>query len=116
MDKYWRITYKGEGIYETLKKQIWNEESLFTKEDWESFKTSNDVTWLKLPNIYKNASSAYRSYFKKLGFELFMSKTYPIILEYLDEKSVIVEEFVFDNDKINIVYEDEHQIVIEENI
>ncbi len=105
---YYRITYEEIGIYEALKKQIWSN-SQFPKEQWEKFKNSNDVNWLKTPNSY--AYDNY-SYFTELGFTLFMKKTYPIIIKWLDESKIRIEKVFFKESEINLVYRDEHQIII----
>ena len=101
--KYYRITYNNNGIYEEFKNSI-------TFEEWKSFKQSDNVTWLKAPNIeYKEG---YKSYFKEEGFNKFMTLVYPIIIKSLDKDKIEIKEYNFD--KVNIVYEDENQIVIKD--
>lgn len=105
---YYRVTYNEIGVYEALKKQIWNN-SEFTKENWENFINSSNVNWLKKPNTY--GKNNY-SYFTELGFTLFMEKTYPLIIKWLDENKIKIEKCSFDETKIDLIYTDEHQIVI----
>lgn len=105
---YWRVSYQDIGIYEAFKSEIWKK-CKFPKEEWEHLKKSKAFIWLKTPNVYyKN----YFSYFTKLGYELFRKNTYPIFIKYLDEKNINIDKFVFDDTKIDIVYSDEHQIII----
>lgn len=107
---YWRVSYKDIGIYEALKNEIWKKcES--PKEEWDKLKKSKAFMWLKEPNIhYENCYS----YFTELGYELFIKNTYPIFIKYLDENNIIIDKFIFDNTKIDIIYSDEHQIAIKE--
>lgn len=106
---YWRISYNGVGIYEALKKEIWKK-SHEPKIEWDNLKSSEAFTWLKTPDFYSNACY---SYFTDIGYELFMKKTYLIIIKYLEEKNIEIEKFIFKTDEIKIVYSDEHQIVVE---
>ena len=105
---FWRISYNKIGVYEALKKEIWSI-CKEPKEVWDDLKLSSSFTWLKTPPTYP--SNSY-SYFTELGYKLFMEKTYPILIKYLDPKKMVVEKFIFDNNEINIIYEDEHQIVV----
>lgn len=107
---YYRVTYNDIGVYEALKKQIWNDNNDFTKKDWENFKKSDEVNWLKIPNVYKDNNC---SFFTELGFEVFMNKTYPLIIQWLDKENIKIENCNFDIEKVNLIYSDEHQIVIE---
>lgn len=66
-------------------------------------------TWLKVPTVYTKGNL---SYFTKLGYDVFIGKTYPIIIKYLNPKKIITKKHSFENKKTNIVYEDEHQVVI----
>lgn len=110
MDRiYYRISYNGIGIYEALKKKIWISTSN-PKYVWEELKNSIAFTWLKVPNTYSDKSY---SYFTELGYDLFLKNTYSIFIKYLDKDKIITEKFIFDDSKINIIYQDEHQIVIE---
>lgn len=109
---YYRITYDNIGIYEALKTKLWNS-SKKSKEEWEKFKYSSSVNWLKTPPTY--GSNNY-SFFTKLGFSLFMKYTYPLIIKYLDEDKINIEKYSLDIKQINLIYSDEHQIVIEKEI
>lgn len=106
-NNYFRITYNDIGIYEALKQEIFNN---YTKEEWQSFKSSNNVNWLKAPVFYGDNNY---SYFKELGFNMFMKKTYPLIIKYLKIKNIKIEKYTFDTKKLNLIYSDEYQIVIE---
>ena len=106
---YYRISYKGIGIYEALKQKIWKEcDHPF--EMWYGFKNSKAVTWLKIPDKY---SEKCYSYFNELGYKLFKKNTYQKFLKYFKEEDIITEKFIFDEDKEKIIYKDEHQIVLE---
>ena len=105
---YWRVSYNNMGIYEALKDKIWSESKL-PKEEWTKLKKSDNFKWLKIPITYDDNSC---SYFTELGYQQFLIKTYPVIIHYLDESNIITEKYNFDENKINIVYCDEHQIVI----
>jgi len=108
---YWRISYKNIGIYEALKKEIWNKCEEPEKE-WNYLKNSNAFKWLKTPNIYSNN---YFSYFTEYGYNLFMENTFPKIIKYLDKSNIDINKYILDDLKINIIYKDEHQIVVENN-
>jgi len=105
---YWRISYNGTGIYEALKKEIWDN-NFSPKVEWKKLKNSSEFTWLKTPNIYYN--NCY-SYFTESGYKIFMEKTYPIIIKYLKKENIDVEKYNFNDKEIKIVYFDEHQIVV----
>lgn len=107
-NNYYRITYNNIGIYEALKQEIFNN---YTKEEWQSFKSSNNVNWLKAPVFYGDNNY---SYFTELGFNIFMKKTYPLIIKYLNEKHIKIKQYTFDVKKVYLIYSDEHQIVIDE--
>ena len=87
-NNYWRISYKKTGIYEALKKEIWK---VFEspKNEWDSLKCSESFTWLKTPTVY---SDKCLSYFTESGYKLFMEKTYPIIIKYLNSKDIIISK------------------------
>ena len=104
---YWRISYNDIGIYNALKKEIWKND--LPKEEWDNLKLSNAFTWLKTPTFYNE--NCY-SYFTELGYKLFIQNTYSVIIKYLDERKIKVEEKEIDDCDINIVYSDEHQIVV----
>lgn len=107
MNKYWRFSYNGIGIYEALKKVIWKNFSN-PKEEWNILKKSEAFTWLNVPSIYPENSN---SYFTLEGYQMFIEKSYPLFIKYLDKEKILVEEFLFDEENINIVYKDEYQIV-----
>ena len=109
MEYYFRITYNNIGIYEALKNKIWDNNSVFSKEDWINFKNSSDVNWLKVPSVYGNDNY---SYFTELGFNIFMEKTYPLIIKYLDKENICIDKYLFDIEEFDLIYCDEHQIVI----
>lgn len=105
---YYRVSYNGIGIYDALKKQLWVL-CLDPKSEWDRIKKSSSFNWLKTPNIY---SDNYRSYFTELGFDYFKEKTLPVIYNYLDKENILIEKFVFDDLKLEMVYSDLYQIVI----
>lgn len=105
---YFRVTYDGIGVYEALKRQIWAKND-FSKEKWEDFRNSKDVNWLKKPRTYGND---YCSYFTEFGFMLFMKKTYPFIIKWLDKNKIKIEKNSFDKKITDFIYQDEHQVVI----
>lgn len=110
INKYYRVTYKDIGIYEALKLKIWNSNNSFKKNDWENFKNSNDVKWLKVPDTYNIDNY---SYFTEQGFKTFMERTYPLIIKYLDEENIKIHDYLLDNKNVKIIYCDSDQIVIE---
>lgn len=109
MNKYFRFSYNGIGIYEALKKKIWNSQDN-PKEEWEQLKISEAFTWLKVPSSYPENSY---SYFTEEGYMLFIKKSYPVFSKYLDKDKIVMEEYIFDDDKLDVVYQDEHQIVVQ---
>ena len=108
-NEYFRITCEGIGIYEYLKKYLWNNISNPT-EVWDNFIKSNKTNWLNNPTIYADESKEYRSYFNGNGYEIFLEKTLPLITEWIDKNFIKIEKAMIDDDKI--VYQDEYQIVI----
>ena len=107
---YWRVSYNGIGIYESLKKEIWKKYEN-PKQEWEVLKDSVHFTWLNTPTFYND--NCY-SYFTELGYKLFIKNTFPILVKYLDEKNIIVNKFIFDDRNLNFVYSDEHQVVFKQ--
>ena len=103
-DKYIRITYNGNGIYQEFKENV-------SFNIWKEFKNSNATKWLPIPPAYEGN---YKSYFTIKGYKMFMKETYPFIIKYLDKNKIKVEEIHF-NDSPNVVYEDEFQIVVDGN-
>lgn len=109
-NKYYRITCDGVGIYEYLKKYLWNNYSN-ALQIWNDFIKSNNTNWLIKPNCYTDKTKEYCSYFNEFGYENFLEKTLPLITEWLDEDSIKVENVKIDENKI--IYQDEYQVVIE---
>ena len=107
---YWRVSYNGIGIYESLKKEIWKK-CENPKQEWEALKDSARFTWLNTPPFYND--NCY-SYFTELGYKLFIKNTFPILVKYLDEKNIIVNKYIFDDTKLNLVHSDEHQVIIKQ--
>lgn len=102
-NKFIRITYDGEGIYQAFKENV-------PFGVWKSFKNSNAANWLPLPPSYEGN---YRSYFTTTGYKMFMKRTYPVMIEYLDKSKIKVEEVYLQQS--NIIYEDKFQVVISED-
>jgi predicted GNAT family acetyltransferase len=102
---YYRFTYHGEGIYQALKKSMFQKTK--SSEEWEAFKKSDACTWLDQPPTYGDHD---RSYFTKFGCEMFLRKTYPVMKKWLDESDIKIEKCDVDDSKI--VYKDKYQIVI----
>ena len=98
-DKYYRITYNGEGIYNALKKRI-------SLEQWQELLKSEKIKWLPKPPRYAESK---KSYFTKKGYDKFKELVLPIIYEYLDNKNVQIEKV---ENISNVIYEDEFQVVI----
>lgn len=98
---YYRITYHGEGIYNALK-------NIVGMDTWRDLLNNQNVNWLPKPPEY---SSKNISYFTKKGYEFFIEKTLPTILNYLDKENIQINHYNDINN--NILYTDEYQIVIE---
>lgn len=105
--KYYRVSYNSVGIYEALKNWLWKTNQ---SETWNKLKNSEEFNWLRLPNIYTDKCL---SYFTNKGFDIFNERTLPIIKKYLNEEEIIIDCLELDYSNLNIIYEDEHQIVIE---
>ena len=101
--KFIRITYDGEGIYQAFKENV-------SFGVWKSFKNSNAANWLPLPPSYEGN---YRSYFTTMGYKMFMKRTYPVMIKYLDKGKIKIEEVYLQQS--NIIYEDKFQVVISED-
>ena len=97
---YFRLTYKGSGIYEALKDIVgWK---------WATYKLTKAFTWLPVPPEY---GLGCQSWFTKLGFTIFITKTLPLMLDHMHEELIEVEYL----DEVNldsITYEDEYQLVV----
>lgn len=91
-----------------MKKEIWRTCD-FPSEEWNKLKESRAFTWLKIPPYY---DENYFSYFTQLGYQMFVENTLSMFIKYLDGKNIIVEKVMFSDTNLDIVYEDEHQIVI----
>ena len=98
-NKYYRITYNGEGIYNALKKNI-------SLDEWKNLLKSEKINWLPKPPNYAQNN---KSYFTQKGYEQFFSLVFKIIIKYLDKEKIKVEQV--DNLE-SIIYEDEFQIVV----
>lgn len=100
-DMYYRITYKGKGIYEALKEIV-------GIDIWKKFLNDENIKWLPKPPSYKNNNI---SYFTKKGCEIFKEKTLPLFCNYLENDKILIET----KEKLNnnILYSDEYQIVID---
>lgn len=98
METFYRVTYKGNGIYNELKKQV-------SKDTWLNLLSLKELTWLPKPPNY---SLENKSYFTKKGFSLFQEKTLPIILKYLAKDKIKIETF---STLENIIYSDPYQVV-----
>lgn len=101
--KFIRVTYDGEGIYQAFKESV-------SFDVWKSFKNSNAANWLPLPPSYEGN---YRSYFTTTGYKMFMERTYPVMIKYLDKGKIKIEEVYLQQS--NIIYEDKFQVVISED-
>ena len=101
--KFIRVTYDGEGIYQAFKESV-------SFDVWKSFKNSNAANWLPLPPSYEGN---YRSYFTTTGYKMFMKRTYPVMIKYLDKGKIKIEEVYLQQS--NIIYEDKFQVVISED-
>jgi len=108
---YYRVTYNGVGVYDAFKRKLW-EKSNTPKEDWIKLKNSDVFSWLKIPEI--NYENCY-SYFTKIGYQLFKNNTYQLFLEYLDKDKIEIKKYKFNKAQLDILYEDEHQIVVKNN-
>lgn len=105
---YYRVLCGSDGIYNALKKKIW-EVCDYPEAEWLRFKKSDAASWLNSPPDYgRNCSS----YFTELGYRLFLKNTYPYLLKFLDKDCIHIEKFTFDIDEMIIFYSDIHQIVL----
>lgn len=102
-NKYYRITYYGEGIYNALKNNV-------GKEIWQELLLNSDISWLPKPPTY---SSKNISYFTEKGYEKFLNRTMPIISSYLKKENINVDILVKIPDLP--IYLDEYQVVVDNN-
>ena len=112
MDVYYRITCCNIGIYEYLKQYLFNNFD-DAKERWNNFLNLECNLWLNKPNVYKNDSKNYVSYFTEEGYMLFLKSTLNEIKKILKKKDYRID--IINIDRKNIVYEDRYQIVVETN-
>lgn len=106
--KGYRLTYNGIGIYEALKKEMFNK--THTPDAWIAFKNSPECNWLPIPPTYGGDNA---SYFTEAGYNKFMELTMPIVNEYISAEDIKTE--VSKVPANAIVYEDEYQFVIDTN-
>lgn len=104
--KGYRLTCNGIGIYEALKKEMFNK--THTPDAWIEFKNSPECNWLPLPPTYGDNNA---SYFTEVGYNKFMELTMPIVNEYISSEDIETE--VSDIPSNAIVYKDEYQFVID---
>ena len=100
ISEYYRVEYEGIGIYEAFKKNV-------SGDIWLNFKNSEACNWLPQPTCYGPAN---RSYFTKLGYNTFKSKTLPYMIKYLDKNKIKVNKIKADFTQ-HIIYQDKYQIV-----
>ena len=100
MKKYYRITYEGEGIYNALR-------NIISMSEWRKLLSLECMTWLPKPNYY---SKTNRSYFTQKGFDMFICKTLPLMLKYMDSDKVQIQTYETINE---IMYEDLYQVITE---
>lgn len=98
-ETFYRIEYKGIGIYEALHETM-------SVDEWRDFKQSDAATWLPVPPNYQPGD---KSFFTKKGYNKFMKLTYPYVLRYLDESNV--RKFECELNPTYIRYMDEYQVV-----
>lgn len=100
MSKYYRITYEDDGIYNALRNNV-------SMDEWKKLLASKCMTWLPRPKHY---SKFNRSYFTQYGFDVFMHKTMPVILKYLNSDKIQIHTY---NKIERIIYEDLYQVITE---
>ena len=95
---------KNVGIYEELKRIMYNETN--SPDTWEAFKKSPACSWLPSPPSYGENN---KSYFTKLGYDKFMSDTWPVLTKYINDDTIDCEEV--DIPVSDIVYQDDYQFI-----
>ena len=101
----YRCTYKGEGIYEALRKNV-------DLEIWKSILSSDKINWLPNPPQYKSDKNC-RSYFTYKGYKKFSKDVLPIMYKYLDKKYIKIDKlYIYDKS----LYQDEYQIVVSKGL
>lgn len=109
---YYRITCENVGIYEYLKKYMFNNFKN-AKDEWNKFLNLDCNSWLKKPDVYKNENKVYCSYFTETGYSIFISKNFNEIKKIITNKNYKID--IINIDEKDIVYKDEYQIVTEED-
>ena len=97
-EPYYRVTYKGIGIYEAFKQ-------LVPERVWIQFLKSKYATWLPKPPGY---TDGYQSYFTSLGYLKFKQNTLPFMTKYLDKNKITVNKY---QDVGKVIYRDLYQVV-----
>ena len=97
-EPYYRVTYKGIGIYEAFKQ-------LVPERVWIRFLKSEYATWLPKPPGY---TDGYQSYFTSLGYLKFKQNTLPFMTKYLDKNKITVNKY---QDVGKVIYRDLYQVV-----
>lgn len=95
---------KNVGIYEELKRIMYNETN--SPDTWEEFKKSPACSWLPSPPSYGEDN---KSYFTKMGYDKFMSDTWPVLTKYINDDTIDCEEV--DIPVTQIVYQDDYQFI-----
>lgn len=95
---------KNVGIYEELKRIMYNETN--SPDTWEEFKKSPACSWLPSPPSYGENN---KSYFTKLGYDKFMSDTWPVLTKYINDDTIDCDEV--DIPVSEIVYQDDYQFI-----
>ena len=103
--KYYRITYKGIGIYEAYHQAA-------SQEEWKSFLDSNAAKWLKKPSVSKY-DKGYASFFTEEGYRMFTTLVLPVFVSVLNAKQITTMQFEDIPYKYELIYHDEHQVVVD---
>lgn len=98
MNKYYRVTYDGKGIYNELKNNV-------GIDTWKKLLSLSELTWLPKPPSYAENN---KSYFTEKGYKKFTENVLPIIKEYLSVDKITITSY---SEVENIIYEDEYQVV-----
>ena len=102
-EPYYRVTYKGIGIYEAFKQ-------LVPERVWIQFLKSKYATWLPKPPGY---TEGYQSYFTSLGYLKFKQNTLPFMIRYLNKSDINTVKY---QDVGKVVYRDLYQVVTDRHI
>lgn len=95
---------KNVGIYEELKRIMYNKTN--SPDTWEAFKKSPACSWLPSPPAYGEDN---KSYFTKLGYDKFMSDTWPVLTKYIPDDTIDCDEVEIPVSEI--VYQDDYQFI-----